>query len=410
MNQAHPINTDATLNAGELAGHCNELTAWRILMDVSQALPSDGTTPVTPTLITIQEDGSFALSKAEASYPVGGFAAPECSQGTATAASSVWSLAASVFYIVMGRQVMNDKGGSAQRESSKLPVMRSSWPLLSETVQRCLSFHPEQRPTMAEIHALATERYNLCMEDIKKGPKFQEKKSGNDQNDIQTMRNLAFWPETMKKALLVIILFTTAFSLRAQQAIDQETQHLIDIVSSIRKADPQQREQAWNSASKALSSDKSWTIMDEIQPHKSECRLTDRSVQWFAINRILTTKMGYESNQVRGDFNNGENPDFNYSLIERSIKAGETASYDLKSREGEQAFVLVPFDTQTQLEAEVTRGGTTLAKGTKKADGNVYIEIGKDKNVKASDVLNLVVTNKSDKSCAYVLINHNVRQ
>lgn len=410
MNQANHTNTDETLNAGELAGHCSEMTAWRILMDVSQALQSDSNTPVCPALIAIQEDGSFSLVKPSESFELRGFAAPEANQSPATEASSVWSLAASIFYVVMGRQVMNDKGGAAQHESSKLPFMRSSWPLLSETVQRCLSFHPEQRPTLTEIHELASQRYNLCMELIKKGPKFQEKKSGNDQNESQTMRNLAFWPETMKKALLALIFVFSAAIVSAQQAIDQETQHLIDIVSSIRKAEPQQREQAWNSASQALSTDKSWTIMDEIQPHKSECRLTDRSVQWFAINRILTSKMGYEANQVRGDFNNGENPDFNYSLIERSIKAGETASYDLKSREGEQAFVLVPFDTQTKLEAEVTRGGTTLAKGTKKADGNVYIVIGKDKNVKASDVLNLVVTNKSDKSCAYVLINHNVRQ
>ena len=213
--------------------------------------------------------------------------------------------------------------------------------------------------------------------------------------------------KTFNLAILTIILGTSLF---AQNSIDQETQHLIGIVSAIRQAAPAQREKAWNDAAAAFSKDKKWTIMDEIVPHQNECRLTDRSVQWFSINRILSQQSGYETNQVRGDFNNGENPDFNYSLIERSIKAGETASYDLKSREGEQAFVLVPFDTQTQLEAEVTRGGTTLAKGTKKADGNVYIEIGKDKNVKASDVLNLVVTNKSDKSCAYVLINHNVRQ
>lgn len=410
MNQPH-TNTDEILNAGELAGHCNEMTAWRILMDVSQALESGGTAPVVPALIAIQEDGSFSLAKPSESFQMGGFAAPEISEGPVTEASCVWSLAASVFFVVMGRQVMNDKGGAAQRESSKLPFMRSTWPLLSETVQRCLSFHPEQRPSLEEIHAMASQRYNLCMETIKKGPKFQEKKSGTDQNESQSMRNLTFWPETMKKALLVMILFcSTTFGLRAQQAIDKETQHLIDVVSAIRKADPQQREQAWNSASQALSTDKSWTIMDEIRPHSSECRLTDRSVQWFAINRILSNKMGYEANQVRGDFNNGENPDFNYSLIERSIKAGQTANYDLKSREGEQAFVLVPFDTQANLEAEVTRGGTTLAKGTRKADGNIYLIIGKDQNVKASDVLNLVVTNKSDKSCAYVLINHNVRQ
>ena len=216
----------------------------------------------------------------------------------------------------------------------------------------------------------------------------------------------------MKRTLLFVTLaLFCAFEVAAQNAIDKETQHLIDLVTSIRKATPQQREKVWSDVSNALTADKSWTIMDEIHPHQNECKLTDRTVQWFAINRILSQKMGYETNQVRGDFNNGENPDFDYSLIERSIKAGLTASYDLKSREGEQAFVLVPFDpASSQLEAEITRNNTTLAKGVTQKDGNIYIVIGKDQQVKPKDVLHLTVTNKGDKNMTYVLINHNTRK
>ena len=215
------------------------------------------------------------------------------------------------------------------------------------------------------------------------------------------------------KRTLILIAFALffVFEANAQNAIDGETQNLINVVTSIRNATPQQREQVWAEVSKTLSADKSWTIMDELLPHQNECKMTDRTVQWFAINRILSQKMGYEANQVRGDFNNGENPDFNYSLIERSIKAGLTASYDLKSREGEQAFVLVPFDPKTaQLEAEISRNGTTLAKGERRSDGNIYIIIGKDQNVKPKDVLHLTVTNRGSQSMTYVLINHNTRK
>lgn len=215
----------------------------------------------------------------------------------------------------------------------------------------------------------------------------------------------------MKRILLCIILLTSGVSLTAQNGIDNETQHLIDLVTTIREAAPEQREKAWKEAETALSSDKAWTIMDEIVPHKNECRLTDRSVQWFSLNRILSQKSGYETNQVRGDFNNGENPDFNYSLIERSIKAGLTAEYDLKSREGKQTFVIVPFDPDaTTLEAEVSRNGISLAKGVRQKDGNIYITIAPDQNVKPKDVLHLTVSNKGNQSMTYVLINHNGRK
>ena len=214
----------------------------------------------------------------------------------------------------------------------------------------------------------------------------------------------------MKKIYLLFITLFAGASLMAQTGVDAEPRQLINLAVSIRQAAPEQREQAWKDASAALSADKSWTIMDEIVPHQNECRLSDRTVQWFSINRILSQKSGYETNQVRGDFNNGENPDFDYSLIERSLKAGLTAEYDLKSREGEQVFVLVPFDPNASLEAEVSRNGVSLAKGVRQKDGNVYVSIPKDQNVKPKDVLHLTVSNKGSQNMTYVLINHNGRK
>ncbi|MBR4146749.1 MAG: hypothetical protein IKU00_02525 [Bacteroidales bacterium] len=401
---------DETLYAVELAGHCNELTSWRFLKEISEALRSDPTIPISPSLIEIKEDGGFSLVLPHGTVNMEGFEAPETANGTKNEASAVWSLAASLFYLVMGCQVMNGKGGAGQNESSKLPYMRSALPLLSELVQHCLNYHPERRPSLQEINALATEQFELCLETVKRGPKFQEN-SNNGKQEGAGRQNMDFWPEPMKRNLLLVALcLFLGCSLFAQNAVDKETQHLIDIVSAIRQAAPTQRESAWNDAVAAFSKDKSWTIMDEIIPHQNECRLTDRSVQWFSINRILSQQAGYETNQVRGDFNNGENPDFNYSLIERSLKAGLTAEYDLKSREGEQVFVIVPFDPKAVMEVEVSRNGVTLAKGVQQKDGNIYVTIGKDQNVKPKDVLHLTITNKGAQSMAYVLINHNTRK
>lgn len=190
---------EETLHASDLAGHCNEVTAWRVLRDVSGILLTDPTLPVSPYLIEICDDGSFTLAHPEESVDLGGFAAPEHGKVTPSEASAVWSLAASLFYIVMGCQVMNGKGGKAQHESSKLPYMRSALPLLSETVQQCLQFHPESRPSLQKIHDLAAQWFDFCNDEVKKGPKFQEKGSFISDTAGQTGKELDFWPEAMQQ-------------------------------------------------------------------------------------------------------------------------------------------------------------------------------------------------------------------
>lgn len=213
----------------------------------------------------------------------------------------------------------------------------------------------------------------------------------------------------MKKSLLVFLSLFLAIPVLAQEPLEPEVQHLIDIVVSLRQVE--QKEQVWNQASQALAEDKKWTIMDEIVPHENECLLSDRKVNWFALNRILSQRMGYEDNKTRGDFNNGEDPNFSYSLIERSVKANSTVEYELKSREGEQVFVVVPSNMEiNNLDVKIYRGNAMLAKGQIIENGNVYVKVDAKKGVKASDTLRLVIANKSEKSLAIVIINHNTRK
>ena len=192
---------DETIYAVELAGHCDEITAWRFLKDMSEALSSNSTSPITPCQIEIKEDGGFALTSKPGAVTLEGFEAPETANGTRNEASAVWSLAASLFYLVMGCQVMNGKGGAGQNASSKLPYMRSTLPLLSELVQRCLNYHPERRPSLQEVHQLATQQHDICMETVKRGPKFQERNLGDGKTEGGGTQILDFWPEPMQPVI-----------------------------------------------------------------------------------------------------------------------------------------------------------------------------------------------------------------
>jgi hypothetical protein len=215
----------------------------------------------------------------------------------------------------------------------------------------------------------------------------------------------------MKQILITIVLgLLTVMPALAQETVDKEMRQLMDVVASLRQSDQQQKKAKWNEALATLSKDKKWTIMDEITSHAEECRLTDKSVTWFSLNRILTRSLGLETNKARGEFNNGEDKNYNYSLIERSVKAGKTVSYQLKSREGRQVFVVMPYDAATaKLAVEVQRGGKSLAKGVLK-DGNIQVVVPESKGVKASDVLTLQIKNTGSQNTAMVILNHNTRK
>ena len=181
--------------ASDIAGHCNEPTAWQILKEVSRLLINNNQLIVNPFIIEIGGDGHLALSPTETQLR--GFDAPEVTSAHRTETSVVWSLGATLFYVVMGHQVMNGKGGAGQSETSKLPYMRSEWPELSELVQQCLRYQPLQRPSLQQILDKASEQHDRCMEEIRRGPKFKKNSENTIDGTINAEDEMAFWPESM---------------------------------------------------------------------------------------------------------------------------------------------------------------------------------------------------------------------
>lgn len=178
----------------DLAGHVNEPTAWNILKDLSEQAMERRQYLINPFLSEIREDGNFTLTSSASQQP--GFDAPEVMHANQTEASAVWSLGATVFYAVMGMQVMNGKGGQSQTQNSRLPYMRSEWPEMSELIQQCLQFDPSNRITLKNIHNMSLQHYEQWLNQIKRGPRF--KRTEQLLTTEISKQDLDFWPETMR--------------------------------------------------------------------------------------------------------------------------------------------------------------------------------------------------------------------
>lgn len=386
--------------ASELAGFCNESTAWQLLKELSTTLINEGVRPVNPYCIEINDDGHFSLMSPEiADYP--DFNAPEANGQKPNGPNIVWSLAATVFYIVMGCQVMNGKGGKGQKESSKLPYMRSEWPELSELVQQCLHFHPERRPSLHEINEKAIQHYQRRLDEIKKGPKL--KMADKTSTTETSKQEISFWPETMKKIFTLLIIITLTFGYAsAQTKTDTELQRLTKTVASLRQSD----KTIWNDALKAFQQDSLWTTMDELAKDENEYWLIGD--KQFKLNAILNQCSNHDKQMVRGDFLNGNDPHYNYSLTERGVRRLSSVDYELSYREGRQIFVIMPYTgSPEKIEAKVYLNGKPTGETTI-SDGNIVLNI--NANVKKSDTLRLIITNLGNEDMPVVIINHNTRK
>ena len=187
-------HTNNANSASDFSGYCQEITAWRVMADITDGLLADAQydkVVVSPKAIAINDDGSFRLVDQK---PDEVFEAPETRRGKKNEASLVWSLAATIFHLVMGCDIMNGKGGAGQHAKSKVPYMRSEMPLMSALLQRCLHFDPTERPSLSEVSQTAHQQYEACSNFLKKGPAFKQVidstgKSGSRIDEV--------WPEEM---------------------------------------------------------------------------------------------------------------------------------------------------------------------------------------------------------------------
>lgn len=207
----------------------------------------------------------------------------------------------------------------------------------------------------------------------------------------------------MKKIYFIIMmsLFIVCPTL-AQKENDRELRKLMDAVSTLR----QQDETKWNDALQKFKSNSLWTSLDEIQSDNEYMLIGD---DHFKLNAILNECLGYDTQMVRGDFLNGNDPHYNYSLTERGIRKGREVSYKMSYREGRQTFIVMPYKkTDGKIEVKAFHNDKPVGETRTDKDGNIHLSI--NDNVKLSDTLRLIIINHSDENMPVVIINHNTRK
>ena len=207
----------------------------------------------------------------------------------------------------------------------------------------------------------------------------------------------------MKKAFLLILINVVLFGQTfAQAKTDPELQKLTKAVATLR----QPGEKAWNAAYDVFENDSLWTAMDEVDRDDNEFWLIGD--KQFKLNPILNQCNGHDRKMVRGDFLNGNDPHYNYSLTERGIKKQCSVSYEMSYREGKQTFVIMPYNPKTaQIDVKAYLNDRPVGE-TRIDNGDIVLSI--NENVVKSDTIRLVITNLGKVDTPVVIINHNTRK
>lgn len=208
----------------------------------------------------------------------------------------------------------------------------------------------------------------------------------------------------MKRFFLIVLLVWLASPSFAQSAMDGELQGLISAVQALRDADGK----SYDSVRERLMQDTRWTPMDETGPFMKgiEC-LPSENVARFRLNAILNDVARKRTPvSVRAEsMLNGEDPRYDYSLFERSVREGCSASYELRKRSGRQWFVIIPHSGPDSITASLSVDGGEARPLVPQKDGSLVLFV--DEAVRMDQVLTLTVN--GIRSDSFVIINHNMR-
>lgn len=201
----------------------------------------------------------------------------------------------------------------------------------------------------------------------------------------------------MKKIFLFLIILAFAGVAKAQ---NEELNKLTDIVMSLKSGG----ENAYKSAISRLAVDKQWTPMDELGIDKeAECKAAART-PGFKLNSILTNAENKERYQTTtGNHLNGADSRYNYSLFEKTLKSGKSATYQLNGRWGEQTFIVIPHSGN--LSVSISSGDNKFT-SSNLGNGSIKLTGSAQKGVPVS----VSVSNKGAENISYVIINYNSRK
>ena len=141
------------------------------------------------------------------------------------------------------------------------------------------------------------------------------------------------------------------------------------------------------------------TLMDEIRRDKDN-EYRGSGANRFKMNQVVTHVYSRQNTGMvsKGDYFNSTEKDVYYSAIEKTIKKGCTATYTLVGHIGEQEFVFVAFNPNTNFTATVN-GASAKSK-----DGVAVVKLPK---VEKEDAITFSIKNESGSNESFVILNHN---
>lgn len=141
------------------------------------------------------------------------------------------------------------------------------------------------------------------------------------------------------------------------------------------------------------------TLMDEIRRDKDN-EYRGSGANRFKMNQVVTHVYSRQNTGMvsKGDYFNSTEKDVYYSAIEKTIKKGRIATYTLVGHVGEQEFVFVAFNPNTQFNATVN------GESAKSKAGVVVIKLPR---VEKKDSITFSIYNATGPNESFVILNHN---
>ena len=389
--------------ATSLKGYCSVKVCWQFLYDVADQLAvlhADNKCHGSVSLKHVRVEGTHFRLCSE-------------TQG-GNQASDIWNLAASVMELYLGSPILNGAGEKAQHRYTPIPILsQDGTAALNSLLHSCLNYNTDERPranhvrdiAKAEVERLANVGRAPRVHTITSEPEMLEK------YDKQ-------WPESMidgiRKVVSVILFGLLAVVPAAAQSVldnlaDSETAKLRDAVLLLRS----NSRKNWDKAQNVLSSRiNAITLMDELKDASNDCVLVGSQVQSLGVNRMINElKRGRRVQNTGKDLLDGADPRFKYSIYEKGVKKGRTATYTMTGRSGEQVFLIVPYKSTQNYSVTLRIGESRLVQPLQKdKDGITYFHISKSDGPRQQEKLYLRISNKEQsENASFVVINHNYR-
>lgn len=375
-------NTADNISAETIVGCITELTLWRFVKDIASQLFCIHETKKAHAGVTL---GNITVSGKEFLLGNG--------DGNGSASADIWDFGACIYELATGTAPFGGKGKEGQSELSPLPSFSESKASksLSTLTKRCLEYREDDRISAKEVVAIAEKELSMVEQYVSNNDNLKYKKPQNRQIRMKTYN---FWPEVMA-GIAIIVMLAMPQTVSAQY--NAEMEKLIRLTITMR--DQGKRTQVLNE----LKADTKWTLMDELEFDANECTYGDK-VNMFGINDIAVEIAQREKGiiNVGGRFKHSADPNFQYSFVELTAKAGKSILYNVKGHKGSQQIAIVPFDKKQSYTAVFITDGKEQKAHTIK-DGISYytVAVGKRGNYEFE------ITNTGTKNASFAVITYN---